>query len=60
MHEKKHDFSKLIVIGAVIATTAYTIASFVFGFHDSSLTAAFFAFWAVELAALAGIKIKGD
>lgn len=57
MHKKK-DFSKAIVISAVIAVVGYTCASFYMNFHDTTLTASWFAFWAVELAALAGIEIN--
>lgn len=55
-HAKDSSFSKKIVIAAVIAVLGYTIASFALGFHDSALTASWFAFWTVELVSLCSIK----
>jgi len=55
-HVIDSSFSKKIVIAAVIAVLGYTIASFALGFHDSALTASWFAFWTVELVSLAAIK----
>ena len=54
--------SNIIVAAAVVCITLYTIAAFVVQFVtggeiSSTLTTCWFTFWAVELAALAGIKI---
>lgn len=54
--------SKIIVAAAVVSVVLYTGAAFVLQFMtqteiSSTLTTCWFAFWAVELAALAGIKI---
>jgi len=59
-------FSKLIVISAVIAVVLYTVALFAVEVNNpqaqipDALTGAWFAFWSVELAALAGIKITKE
>lgn len=54
--------SNIIVAAAVVSVVLYTVAAFVLQFItqteiSSTLTACWFSFWAVELAALAGIKI---
>lgn len=52
------------VIAAIVAIMLYTVAVFVAAFFDKqipdSLTVAYFSAWTVELALLAGIKIKKD
>lgn len=58
MHRKPKSFSSLIVISAIIAVAGYAVASFMFDFHDAYLTPSWFAFWTVEVWALAGIKKK--
>jgi hypothetical protein len=51
------------VIAAMLNITWYTVAVLVFSWYDhivpSELTVAWFAAWTVELALLAGIKVKG-
>lgn len=58
----KSKFSKKIVIVSIITVLLYTGAVLYFVWHDKfvpdSLTYSFFAMFAVELSALAGIKIK--
>lgn len=53
----------LFVIAAMLNLTWYTIAVLVISWHDhlvpSELTIAWFSAWTVELALLAGLKIKG-
>jgi len=53
----------LFVLAAMVNLTWYTIAVLVISWHDhivpSELTVAWFAAWTVELALLAGLKIKG-
>jgi len=55
-------FSKFIVIFSVLTVLAYTAVALYFTWHDKyipdALTYSFFAMFAVELSALAGIKIK--
>ena len=52
----------LFVIAAMLNLTWYTIAVLVISWHDhlvpSELTIAWFSAWTVELALLAGLKIK--
>jgi len=55
-------FSKLIVIVSILTMLAYTATVLFFSWHDKfvpdSLTYSFFGAFAVELSALAGIKVK--
>ncbi len=59
---KKKDFSKLVVVSAIIAIVGYTAIHlyFVWNFRDIpiQLTISWFSFWGLELGYLAGIKIK--
>ncbi len=59
--ENKKDFSAQIIIAAVIAVIGYTVAHLFFSWHDkyipAQLTLSWFAFWGVEIAALAGIEV---
>jgi hypothetical protein len=51
------------VIAAMVNITWYTVAVLVISWHDhvvpSELTIAWFAAWTVELALLAGLKVRG-
>lgn len=54
--------SNVIIAAAVVCIVLYTVAAFVLQFvtgleAPGTLTTCWFSFWAVELAALAGIKI---
>ena len=60
--KKKKKVSNIILVVAVSAIIAYTIANFwlekTIGTHmDSTFTTCFYAFWGSELFAIAGIKI---
>ena len=62
MHKKKIKTSNIVLIAAIISNVAYTVVAFILQFKtsveiSSTLTTCWFAFWAVEVAALAGIKI---
>ncbi len=58
----KSRFSKIIVVLSILTILAYTSVVLFFVWHDryvpDSLTYSFFAAFAVELSALAGIKVK--
>ncbi len=62
METKKKDFSKSIVVSAIIAIVGYTLIHlfFVWFYRDipAELTISWFSFWGVELGYLAGIRIK--
>jgi hypothetical protein len=62
MENHKKKFSKKIVTVSILTVLAYTGAVLYFVWHDKfvpdSLTYSFFAMFAVELSALAGIRIK--
>jgi len=55
-------FSKVIVVLSFITVLTYTAVHLYFSWHDKfipdSLTYSFYGMFAVELSALAGIKIK--
>lgn len=60
--KKKIKTSNIVLIAAIISNVAYTVVAFILQFKtsveiSSTLTTCWFAFWAVEVAALAGIKI---
>ena len=60
--KKKIKTATVILFAAILSNVAYTVAAFVLQFKtsveiSSTLTTCWFAFWAVEVAALAGIKI---
>lgn len=66
--KKKRHFANYIVFLSIFAVTAFTVAAFLLQFSgmleiSSTLTTCWFAFWAVEVVALASIrnnKIKKD
>ena len=60
---KKRKVSNILLVIVVTAITIYTVASFWFAHTtgnsiDSTLTTCFYAFWATEVFALAGIRIS--
>ncbi len=59
---RKGQFSKLIVLLSILTVISYTVATFMMiieGYHvPDSLTYSFFGAFAVELSALAGIKVR--
>lgn len=66
--KKKRKFADYIVFISIFAVTSFTIAAFILQFKglmeiSSTLTGCWFAFWTVEIVALASIrnqKIKKD
>ena len=61
-NKKKVKTSTVVLIAAIVSNIAYTVAAFILQFKtsveiSSTLTTCWFSFWAVEVAALAGIKI---
>jgi hypothetical protein len=59
--KKKRQFSDYIVFISIFAVTFFTIAAFILQFEglmeiSSTLTQCWFAFWTVEIVALASIK----
>jgi hypothetical protein len=65
---KKRHFANYIVFLSIIAVTVFTVAAFLLQFKgfmeiSATLTTCWFAFWTVEIVALASIrnrKIKHD
>lgn len=62
MPPKDGKFSKWIVVLSILTMLAYTATALFFSWHDkfvpNSLTYSFFGAFAVELSAVAGIRIK--
>lgn len=66
--KKKAQFADYIVFLSIFAVTAFTVAAFILQFRgmmeiSTTLTAAWFAFWTVEIVALASIrnvKVKNE
>ena len=66
--KKKAQFADYIVFLSIFAVTAFTVAAFILQFRgmmeiSTTLTTAWFAFWTVEIIALASIrnvKIKNE
>lgn len=60
--KKKINTSKVVLVAAIFSNIVFTVAAFILQFKtsveiSSTLTTCWFTFWAVEVAALAGIKI---
>ncbi len=59
--KNKKDFSKQIIISAVIAVVGYTAVHLFFSWHDkfipAQLTIGWFTFWGTEIAVMAGIEV---
>lgn len=60
---KKKHFANYIVFLSIFAVTAFTIAAFLLQFNglmeiSTTLTTCWFAFWTVEIVALASIRNK--
>lgn len=58
---KKRNFADYIVFISIFAVTAFTVAAFVLQFKglmeiSTTLTTCWFAFWTVEIIALASIR----
>lgn len=61
VRKNKRHFANYIVFLSIIAITVFTIAAFVLQFKgymeiSTTLTACWFAFWTVEIVALASIR----
>lgn len=61
MTKKKRHFANYIVFISILAVTAFTCAAFVLQFKgfmeiSTTLTTCWFAFWTVEIIALASIR----
>ena len=61
--KKKMSTSKIILIVAIIAIVAFTIASFILQFMtgteiSSTLIEYWYKFWTVEIVVLSGIKVS--
>ena len=59
--KKKAQFADYIVFLSIFAVTAFTVAAFILQFRgmmeiSTTLTTAWFAFWTVEIVALAAIR----
>lgn len=59
--KKKAHFADYIVFLSIFAVTAFTVAAFILQFRgmmeiSTTLTTAWFAFWTVEIIALASIR----
>lgn len=59
--KKKAQFADYIVFLSIFAVTAFTVAAFILQFRgmmeiSTTLTTAWFAFWTVEIIALASIR----
>lgn len=59
--KKKAQFADYIVFLSIFAVTAFTVAAFILQFRgmmeiSTTLTATWFAFWTVEIVALAAIR----
>lgn len=59
--KKKAQFADYIVFLSIFAVTAFTVAAFILQFRgmmeiSTTLTIAWFAFWTVEIIALASIR----
>lgn len=59
--KKKRHFADYIVFLSIFAVTAFTVAAFILQFKglmeiSSTLTGCWFAFWTVEIIALASIR----
>ena len=62
-HKSGKKISNVMLVTVVIAIVGYVAASFVLQYHtgveiSSTLTTCWFAFWTVEILALAGIKVS--
>jgi len=59
--KRQGKFSNIIVIISILAVTVFTVAAFVLQFRgymeiSATLTGCWFAFWTVEIVALASIR----
>lgn len=62
-HKNGKKVSNVMLVAVIFSIVAYTVASFWLAYTtgvsiDSTLTTCFYAFWTVEICALAGIRIS--